>query len=132
MKKIILIGLLLSILSGCSSNKNGDSTASKPTATSEMKAPATVNNSQASQISTESKSSTTQSNSSASTKTENQLWSVQKKAQLQQFMADWGQRMNQTYKEYTPGNSINFNGVQAPDGLVGNVTMQPAIGQHPI
>lgn len=47
-------------------------------------------------------------------------------------MADWGQRMNQTYKEYTPGNSINFNGVQAPDGLVGNVTMQPAIGQHPI
>lgn len=79
MKKIILIGLLLSILSGCSSNKNGDSTASKPTATSEMKAPATVNNSQASQMSTESKSSTTQSNSSASTKTENQLWSVQKK-----------------------------------------------------
>ncbi|WP_258865440.1 hypothetical protein [Enterococcus faecalis] len=41
-------------------------------------------------MSTESKSSTTQSNSSASTKTENQLWSVQKKAQLQQFMADWG------------------------------------------
>lgn len=135
MKKIILIGLLLSILSGCSSNKSGDSTASKsskPTATSEMKAPATVNSSQASQMSTESKSSTTQSNSSASTKTGNQLWSVQKKAQLQQFMADWGQRMNQTYKEYTPGNSINFNGVQAPDGLVGNVTMQPAIGQHPI
>lgn len=55
-----------------------------------------------------------------------------KKAQLQQFMADWGQRMNQTYKEYIPGNLINFNGVQAPDGLVGNVTMQPAIGQHPI
>ncbi|ELT8930468.1 hypothetical protein SAU32_001588 [Enterococcus faecalis] len=80
MKKIILIGLLLSILSGCSSNKNGDSTASKPTATSEMKAPATVNNSQVSQMSTESKSSTTQSNSSASTKTENQLWSVQKKS----------------------------------------------------
>lgn len=50
MKKIILIGLLLSILSGCSSNKNGDSTASKPTATSEMKAPVTVNNSQASQM----------------------------------------------------------------------------------
>ena len=40
--------------------------------------------------------------------------------------------MNQTYKEYIPGNLINFNGVQAPDGLVGNVTMQPAIGQHPI
>ncbi|WP_416693292.1 hypothetical protein [Enterococcus faecalis] len=41
MKKIILIGLLLGILSGCSSNKSGDSTAiksSKPTATSEMKA----------------------------------------------------------------------------------------------
>ncbi len=132
MKKIILIGLLLSILSGCSSNKSGDSTASKPTATSEMKAPVTVNNSQASQMSTESKSSTTQSNSSASSKAENQLWYSQKKAQLQQFMADWGQRMNQTYKEYTPGNSINFNGVQAPDGLVGNVTMQPAIGQHPI
>ena len=52
---------------------------------------------------------------------------AKKKAQLQQFMADWGQRMNQTYKEYTPGNSINFNGVQAPDGLVGEVTMQPAI-----
>lgn len=79
MKKIILIGLLLSILSGCSSNKSGDSTASKPTATSEMKAPVTVNNSQASQMSTESKSSTTQSNSSASSKAENQLWSVQKK-----------------------------------------------------
>ena len=59
--------------------QNGDSTASKPTATSEMKAPVTVNNSQASQMSTESKSSTTQSNSSASSKAENQLWSAQKR-----------------------------------------------------
>ncbi|MGH2227045.1 DUF4767 domain-containing protein, partial [Enterococcus faecalis] len=79
-----------------------------PPATSEMKAPVTFNNSQPSQMSTDSKSSTTQSNSSASTKAENQLWSAQKMAQLQEYIGDWVQRMKQTYNEYTPGKSINF------------------------
>lgn len=135
MKKTVLALALLSILAGCSPNKKESSIESKTNqsvSSSTIQSSSLSESEQVSTTKTEQQSNIAQSSSSISSENDAQLWNQTKKEQLQKFMTDWGQQMKQKYIEYGPGNSLNFNGVQVPDGLMSEVSMQPAIDHQPI
>ncbi|AMB98477.1 hypothetical protein AWM75_00045 [Aerococcus urinaehominis] len=45
-------------------------------------------------------------------------WNAAKDAQLDEFMAAWGQDMGQHYLRYSPATQLNFYGVAVPDTLI--------------
>ncbi|HAP3815423.1 TPA: DUF4767 domain-containing protein [Enterococcus faecalis] len=135
MKKTVLALVLLSILAGCSLNKKEssiDSKTNQPISSSTIQSSSISQSEQVETIKTEQQSDVAQSSSSISSENDAQHWNQFKKEQLQKFMADWGQQINQKYIEYTPENPINFSGVQVPNGLMGAASMQPAIDHQPI
>ncbi|GGC90282.1 DUF4767 domain-containing protein [Enterococcus wangshanyuanii] len=54
-------------------------------------------------------------------KAENNIpWDQQKRADLVQFMADWGQSMDQSYVEYSPNRQVNWYGINFPSTFANN------------
>lgn len=51
------------------------------------------------------------------------VWTEQKASELRTFMKNWGNTMGQSYKEYQPGQNVNFYGLNLPDDVLG--TKQP-------
>ncbi|MGY3749617.1 DUF4767 domain-containing protein [Vagococcus acidifermentans] len=61
------------------------------------------------------------------------LWDANKSQKLATFMADWGQRMDQSYKQYSPTNNVDLYGLMLPAAVLGNGgDWQAAIGDNPI
>lgn len=50
-------------------------------------------------------------------------WDNGKSEKLYQFMMDWGPKMGQAYKKYTPDNNVNYYGIKYPDELNNNSTV---------
>ncbi|MBO0453220.1 DUF4767 domain-containing protein [Candidatus Enterococcus murrayae] len=124
MKKAILsmvFLLTLSLFAGCKQEKSKEQPA-------EQKIKVT------SRSDTESTSSLPAKNSTEKTKEKtgktakssmNDLWSTDKSAKLQEFMSSWGQTMGQTYKAYYPKQSVDFYGLDLPDGVIEGTKTQP-------
>ncbi|MDA9470919.1 DUF4767 domain-containing protein [Enterococcus sp. 5H] len=136
MKKIVLVSLagLGILLAGCQSGKNKETVALSTSETA-------VSSSSMSSSSSSQSSSTTQEKVKESTTTatssqeivKEELWNSTKSQELNIFMAQWGQTMDQVYKEYSPGNNVNLYGLQLPDGILNNENgWQASIGEVPI
>ena len=46
--------------------------------------------------------------------TSNTLWNKEKSNKLYQYVKEWEKTLNQSYKEYTPSNQVNFHGLKLP------------------
>lgn len=137
MKKFVfvsLIGLGL-LLVGCQSGKDKGTAAS--TSTSERETSSTSKSSSfSSQTSTTTQKEVEESTtiiSSSKEVLEEELWNSTKSQELTDFMAQWGQTMNQTYKPYEPGNNVDLYGLQLPDSILTNENgWQASIGEVPL
>lgn len=134
MKRIIM-GLLMIVsmltFAGCKNDQPKETIASTR-----------LNNNVSTETSTKKTSSTKQSKESTKTTeasstttstTEDQtntLWNSEKSGQLQAFMQNWGQVMGQAYESYSPGNNVNFYGVNFPDGVIDNGGMPVAVNDQ--
>ncbi|MFC0276876.1 DUF4767 domain-containing protein [Enterococcus devriesei] len=59
-------------------------------------------------------------------------WNATKSGELQGFISTWEQAMGQSYKEYAPGNNVNFYGLQLPDGVIGGSEMPLSVNNQPV
>lgn len=127
MKKRVAIVMLAAIFLGACQSKNEETTQ----ATS-----SSIVSSTASEVSeSASSSSELQESSVSSSSTEavkDTYWNAEKDQKLSEFMSSWGQRMNQTYKQYSPGHNVDLYGLQLPDEVLTRTKFQVAIGQTPI
>ena len=46
--------------------------------------------------------------------TSNTLWNKEKSNKLYKYVKEWEKTLNQSYKEYTPSNQVNFHGLKLP------------------
>jgi hypothetical protein len=122
LKKILGLGLsfcIVAILTGCSgttnSSKSSTESKSSHSAISTSKKKTTTVNSSVSKTSTSNRDATSASSSTAS----KAVWNTSKNEQLATYMASFSSEMDQQYVAYTPGNSVNYYGIQAPDELLG-------------
>ena len=46
--------------------------------------------------------------------TSNTLWTKEKSNKLYKYVKEWEKTLNQSYKEYTPSNQVNFHGLKLP------------------
>ena len=46
--------------------------------------------------------------------TSNILWNKEKSNKLYKYVKEWEKTLNQSYKEYTPSNQVNFHGLKLP------------------
>lgn len=81
--------------------------------------------------STTSSSQTEESTTASEAASTAGTWNTTKSGELQGFIQSWEQAMGQSYKEYTPGNNVNFYGLQLPDGVVGGSEMPLSINNQP-
>lgn len=147
MKKALFgMVLLFSItaFTGCKSNES-KAAHSSTEATSQVAQVRSTKESSSNSTSTHStSSSTSQTTSSTSpiSQTEESAaasevstagtWNTTKSGELQGFISSWEQAMGQSYKEYTPGNNVNFYGLQLPDGVIGGSEMPLSVNNQPV
>lgn len=151
MKKRILVTIGLAfLLAGCTNGNESKkestketakatiatttttSTESKPTAASTETADTSTSSessktTETTQTSTSS-SSVEASSSESSEQVEQILWNADKSAQLEAFMATWGQTMGQQYKSYTNQMSVDLYGLKVPQAIL-NGEWKMAIGE---
>lgn len=127
MKKVIKgLGMLFCLLSlsGCRTNQKASTDASEK----QIKVSETRSNDKKSEgsdsISSRQSSSEETTNSSSSSEPED-IWNSKKASHLQAFMNQWGDTMDQTYKEYQPQNSVDFYGLKLPDEVLGDQKREP-------
>lgn len=122
MKKGLTISLLVSmlLLAGCQSGEEPEASPNENTSTASTSLVESETVESTSQSTTENTTSpnTTESTSSSS-EVEERLWDTDKAQSLDTFMTDWGETMDQEYKEYFQGNNVDWYGEQIPDELVG-------------
>ncbi|MGM0213555.1 DUF4767 domain-containing protein [Enterococcus sp. AZ109] len=124
MKKMLAgIGILFCLfgLVGCN---RGTDTNEESNSSVTMTESTRVSYSNESLVETESSSSTQETKESIDS-TSSQVWNLEKSNALQSFMHNWGNTMGQSYKEYRPSNSVDFYGLNLPDGVLGESKTQP-------
>lgn len=127
-KKILLALLLLSfILTGCNfSNSQSDNSFSK---SSEKN----VNNKKAQNSSLNPVDSQSDKKIKDDNRNLESLWNKQKSQQLNTFVINWGQTLNQAYEQYSPNKNVDLYGLQLPDAVLKNdIGWQAVIGNTPI
>lgn len=145
MKKALFgMVLLFSItaFTGCKSNES-KAAHSSTEATSQVAQVRSTKESSSNSTSTHSTSSSTSqttSNTSSISQTEESTaasevstagtWNTTKSGELQGFISSWEQAMGQSYEEYTPGNNVNFYGLQLPDGVIGGSEMPLSVNNQ--
>jgi hypothetical protein len=130
MGKSVITGLLVLSLSvtlaACGSQSENTTSSTKNSRI--VKKADTVSGRQ-STTSDESATASSQAAESATARRATTPWNAAKASQLASFMASWGQSMGQQYKSYSPGNSVDFYGVQEPDDLT---RMAPAVDEQKV
>ncbi|GEQ48809.1 DUF4767 domain-containing protein [Tetragenococcus koreensis] len=122
MKKGLTISLLVSmlLLAGCQSGEEPEASPNENTSTASTSLVESETVESTSQSTTENTtSSNTTESTSSSSEVEERLWDTDKAQSLDTFMTDWGETMDQEYKEYSQGNNVDWYGEQIPDELVG-------------
>ena len=119
MKRIVwgLMVLMGVVLAGCSQTQKKTTSSTRSTTSVSKK------------VSESSKNSSTEGRTNNSSQSKQTLWNANKSAQLAAFMSDWGPKMNQEYKSYTPESNVNYYGAQYPDELSKNNT---AVDDSPV
>ncbi|MDW3670732.1 DUF4767 domain-containing protein [Enterococcus faecium] len=153
MKKRILLTIGLAfLLAGCTNGNESKKESTKETAkatvatttTTSTESKSTAASTETADTSTSSESSkTTQTSTSSSSveasssssesseQVEQTLWNADKSAQLEAFMATWGQTMGQQYKSYTNQMSVDLYGLKVPQAIL-NGEWKMAIGGVPV
>lgn len=118
MKKVLTLSVLAStfLLGGCQSGEEAEDTPSENTSSVAVSSTESQTTESTSQSTTQ---STTSSSTTSSSEVEESLWNDDKAQSLSSFMVDWGETMDQKYKEYSEGNNVDWYGTQIPDVLVG-------------
>ena len=124
MKKRVAIVMLAAIFFGACQSKNEETT--QATSYSIVSSTASESASSSSEL------QESYVSSSSTEAVENTYWNGEKDQKLSEFMSSWGQRMNQTYKQYSPGHNVDLYGLQLPDEVLTQTKFQVAIGQTPI
>lgn len=127
-KTVILTLILLSFtLTGCntsnSQSENSNFKSSDKNLNTEK-----VKNSSSNPIDTQSDKKIKDDNQSSES-----LWNKQKSQQLNSFVVNWGQTLNQVYEQYSPNKNVDLYGLQLPDAVLKNdIGWQVVIGNTPI
>lgn len=117
LNSILALSIVLNL--GACSTPNIRQTSSRDNTKVTVTSSTTIDSSSKRKLKEEQKKEITEKSTNLHT-AKQKLWDEDKATKLKNFMDNWGEKMKQTYKEYSLYNNVDFYGASLPEIILGN------------